>query len=127
MTTHTIIKINPPRELSKVEQDVLSRLLSAEFQGSQTLRIQASKVKVTEECKDCLTIGLEVPQDNSLRADVRWTIPVEAEGLDLDSVNIHFLLHVVDGFLDELEIFREDLSKVVQLPQPDQLVITTLD
>jgi hypothetical protein len=55
------------------------------------------------------------------RAPVRTRIPVEAEGVDQDGVPIHFLLHVVDGFAKELEIYREDSGPVRRLPSPDTL------
>lgn len=41
-------------------------------------------------------------------AQVEQRIPVEAEYLDEDGVVVHVLLHVVDGFLRELEVYRED-------------------
>jgi len=41
-------------------------------------------------------------------AHVARRVPVEAELEDVDGVTIHVLLHVVQGFLNELEVFRED-------------------
>ena len=43
-----------------------------------------------------------------------WTglttrIPVEAEVEDLDAVTIHLLVHVIDGYIDELEIYSGGL------------------
>lgn len=42
------------------------------------------------------------------------TYPVEAELGDLDVVLVHVLLHVVDGRLDELEIYREDSGRLLK-------------
>jgi hypothetical protein len=59
-------------------------------------------------------------------ADVVRRIPVEAEVEDLDGVTIHVLLHVIDGYIDELEIFRED-SAALQAPiRPEALRVVVL-
>jgi hypothetical protein len=39
-------------------------------------------------------------------------IPVEAEYEDLDRVTVHVLLHVIDGRLNEIEVYREDSAAV---------------
>jgi hypothetical protein len=58
---------------------------------------------------------------------VKRRIPIEAEALDSDGVKIHILLHVVHGFMDEIEIFREDLLMVKQLPEPSSLELINLN
>jgi hypothetical protein len=42
------------------------------------------------------------------RAKTRHRIPVEAQAVDADGVPIDVLLHVVDGVIKELEIYRVD-------------------
>jgi hypothetical protein len=84
---------------------LLMALLEAEFPGKNELLRQLE------------TAQLE-PIDNngSLRfqdvhgdpAPVNRRIPVEGEVLDIDGVVVHVLLHVIDGFLFELEVYRED-------------------
>jgi hypothetical protein len=49
-----------------------------------------------------------------LRATVNERVPVEAEGWE-NGVPIDILLHVVDGYLAELEVLRMD-SKPLQSP-----------
>jgi hypothetical protein len=55
------------------------------------------------------------------RADVARRIPVEGEVEDVDGVTIHLLLHVLDGYIDELEIYREDGADLVAPIRPDSL------
>jgi hypothetical protein len=43
-----------------------------------------------------------------------------------DGVIIHVLLHVVDGFMDELEIFREDSTPIRGAVDPANLKIEIL-
>ncbi|MDP3541865.1 MAG: hypothetical protein Q8T11_05285 [Elusimicrobiota bacterium] len=63
-----------------------------------------------------------VPAD-AHEAAVLQRVPVEAESKDADGMGLHFLLHVVGGFLRELEIFREDSEPIKGLPQADALVV----
>jgi hypothetical protein len=85
--------------------------------------MQLNSIRVEEECKDCMTIGLYSNHDELLRAEVNHRIPTEAEGNDIDGVRIHILLHVVDGFMDEVQFFREDPSDIKELPPPETLEI----
>jgi putative aminopeptidase FrvX len=59
-------------------------------------------------------------------AKVVRRIPVEAEARDEDGTVIHVLVHVLDGKLNELEIYREDSGTVVRKPAPEQLRLIVL-
>jgi hypothetical protein len=45
-------------------------------------------------------------------AAVVGRIPIGASYAGIDCVSVHLLVHVVDGYLDEFEVYREDSSKV---------------
>ena len=64
---------------------------------------------------------MEFAVDDGQLAEVTRRIPVEAEAEDSDGVSIHFLLHVVDGVVHELEVYREDSGPVLHRPRPEQL------
>lgn len=97
------------------EERLIARLLSVEFPGRK---------EITEQLKDCLAKILD--QDGSLGfqirsktlAPVEKRVPVEAEGKDADGHPIHVLLHVVQGRVTELEIYREDGAPVQRMPDP---------
>ncbi len=59
-------------------------------------------------------------------AEVVRRIPVEAETEDEDGTTIHVLVHVLDGRLNELEIYREDSGPVTRRPAPDSLRLVVL-
>ena len=89
---------------------VLGTLLERSFPGARELRRQMH------------LLDAEVIDDNgslSLRpaivipAEVDRRIPVEASYDDVDGMSVHVLVHVVDGLLDELEIYRDDLALVI--------------
>jgi hypothetical protein len=103
------------RPLSAPEMDLLQRLVSADFQGAEALRRQLAD-----------TLVEPIDRDGSLRlrpvdptpAAVSRRIPVEATYADADGVLVHVLIHVINGALHELEVYREDSGAVVVAP-PD--------
>lgn len=84
-----------------------------EFHGAGALRRQLAS-----------TLVEPIDRDGSLRlcpvdptpATVARRIPVEAIYVDADGVLVHVLIHVIDGVLDELEVYREDSDAVVVAP-----------
>ena len=51
-------------------------------------------------------------------------VPVEAESVDRDGVRVQILLHVANGRVKELEFYKVDGSKVLQLPDADGITIS---
>jgi hypothetical protein len=118
-------EIAPPRELTENESELLEFLLSAGFAGRDELRRQAAVARVSGE--DPPSIRLVVETGVAPPAKVTRRIPIEAEGTDRDGAPLHSLLHVVDGYLGELEVFREDGQPVLDLPAPAALTLFSLD
>ncbi len=50
-------------------------------------------------------------------------LPAEGEFNDADGVAIHVLLHVKNGKLSVLEIFKGNGSDVIEMPPPENLVL----
>ena len=61
-----------------------------------------------------------------IKAPVIKRIPVEAETEDADGVPIHLLLHVVDGKVAELEVYKDDGSPITKMPAASQLRLIQL-
>jgi len=85
-------------------------LLSADFPGERELVDQA-RGALAETLDADGSIALR-PAVDATAAQVVGRIPVEAEFEDLDGATVHVLLHVVRGFLNELEVYRDDLGPV---------------
>ena len=60
------------------------------------------------------------------KAPVVKTIPVEAEGEDLDGIPISVLLFTRDGLVYMLEVLRMDGEKVKQLPEASTFELIVL-
>lgn len=102
--------LRPP---SASEKHLLQRLLTVDFQGAEALRQQLGN-----------TIVEPIDRDGSLRlhpidatpVSVARRIPVEATYADADGVVVHVLIHVIEGVLNELEVYREDSGDILVAP-----------
>lgn len=98
------------RQPTSREKSILKFLLTKKFKGCNTLRRQIS---------DCLVRTLDENASLKLKtlckdkANVERRIPTEAEMLDTDKITVHILLHVVNGKVDELEFYKDDLSRIL--------------
>jgi hypothetical protein len=108
------------RPLNADERALLEKLLDCEFPGRNELRRQLDSVAAQKVYGDG-TLALRVSSGQP--AAVKGRIPTEGSCPDADGVMIHVLLHVVNGMMDELEIFKEDGSNVVRPPMADALVL----
>jgi hypothetical protein len=110
-----------PRELTIWEKGVLTKLLSPSFPGRDELVEQLSGCRVQRLDTEG---SLKFEINSRVIADhVRTRIPTEAECDDTDGVKIHFLLHVLNGKLDELEIYKDDGSQLRRNPVPENLMV----
>jgi hypothetical protein len=111
------------RNFTAHEQRIIDRLLEKAFPGRD---------EICEQMKSCLvrTIdedkSLEFLVRSNVKAKVKKRVPVEAEVQDTDGISIHILLHVVDGKLNELEIYKEDGSPILERPDPSKLKVVCL-
>lgn len=113
------IKVEPMccesfRELTRYERELLDRLLSQEFLGRDEIANQLAYCRVRVIDQDG---GLEIQSYMPGNASaVKSRVPTEGEAEDNDGVTIHFLLHVVNGAVCELEIYKEDNSRILAMP-----------
>jgi len=99
------------------------RLFSVDFPGREDFWRQALDAMILEHYEG-ETPWMHFDVDASLRARERRSgVPVHGTALDEDGVAIHVRLYVKDGFLDELEISREDGRPVRNLPEPEAFVV----
>jgi hypothetical protein len=105
------------RPLTSYEQKLLYVLLEPDFPGKDQILQQIAHAQARTIDQDG---SIEFAVDPNLKADgVLYAVPTEAEARDQDGVTIHVLLHVVNDKVKELEVFREDNSPVLQMPEPE--------
>ena len=118
----------PQRQLNTWEMSVLRHLLDKAFPGREELKKQLCSTRVAEEYPNGdPSVVLSVDRHSAPPAPVRRRIPIEAEGLDDDGVEVHILLHVLDGYLCQLELYRVDRKPVSRLPDARSLRLFSLD
>jgi len=109
------------RPLTPREMGLLRRLLEREFPGRDQLREQLGSVTgrtIDEEGSLALQCRSGPP------APVLCRVPAEGECMDTDGKRINVLLHVVRGFMNELEVYKDDSSAVLRLPSAGDLMLT---
>jgi len=108
------------RHLEVSERELLVGLLAQDFPGRDALRRQLDSV-LAKKIDDDGSLALQTgPADP---APVKCRVPTEGQCADVDGTVIHVLLHVVNGLMNELEIFKEDSSRVIQPPVARNLVL----
>ena len=67
--------------------------------------------------------SLELRILDPIKAGVLFRIPVELGGKDVDGVEVHVLLHVVDGMSREIEIYKDSPDPILTLPSEWNTVV----
>jgi hypothetical protein len=115
----------PPRDLKPDEIAVLRLLLSRPFVGHDELEMQLASVRVTEELGAGEILNLVVvPDVHQARQTER--VPSTAWGKDADGEPIEVLLHVIDGYIAELEFVRYAPGPVISPPAAESLELREL-
>jgi uncharacterized protein DUF6984 len=112
------------RPLTQEEKKLFGVLFQENFPGRDELVKQIDNSLVEQlDAHGCL----EFHNVSGLPARVKSRIPVEGEFEDLDGVTIHVLVHVVDHRIKSLEIFKNDSSEIIKMPEPKKLRIFSPD
>jgi hypothetical protein len=106
------------RPLTATELELLRTLLAQEFPGAAELRRQLQNLEIRPI--DAAGNADFRPQEGE-RALVRRRVPVEAEYVDSDGATVHVLVHVADGRLSALEVYKESDAAIVGLPTAERL------
>lgn len=98
----------------------MTRLLEPDFPGRDQLLLQVPSVTACELDEDG---GLALRCQSVELAPVKQRVPTEGECVDVDGMTIHILLHVVNGLLHELEIYKDDSSRVLRPPAAESISV----
>jgi Domain of unknown function (DUF6984) len=108
------------RQLDANEMELLEKLLSREFPGRDALRLQLSSV-TGRRIDDNGSLELRPEEDNP--AEIELGCPSEGTCADIDGGLIAVLLHVKNGKMRLLEIFKEDGSEILRPPNAEALSV----
>jgi len=100
------------RKMNSNEKEWISKILDAEFKGKEILSIQVSKAIVSYE-QDYTFLSLKFKLEGKVdKYPYKVRVPVEMRAFQEQSAPIVFLLHVIDGVVNELEVISADSSKL---------------
>lgn len=108
------------RPLSESEKQLLERMLDDAFPGRDELRRQLDSV-TAKRINENGSLDLKV--SSGPVAQVPRRVPTEAWCPDTDGMMIRLLLHVVEGTMYGLEIYKDDGSKIVRPPTASSLTL----
>ena len=108
------------RQLGPNEMHLVEKLLARDFPGRDALRLQLSSLtgRQTDE-----NGSLELSYDGDSLTEMLRGCPTEGTCADIDGGIIAVLLHVKDGRMHLLEIFKEDGSKILRQPRAEELAV----
>ena len=108
-------------EPTEYERTLIDRLLAAPFEGRNEIAEQARNIQVRWIAGAGAPALVIRPMEAAQPANVSTRVPVDAIGRDLDGHEIFLLLHIVDGHISEIEVYRGDGAPVQQMPDPATL------
>lgn len=98
--------------LSWSEKEWLATMLSIDFENKEQLirQINAASI-IREHTRYFISIKFAVPLSISA---IKMTerVPIEMRAYDSEKAPVQFLLHIINGYVSELEIFRADSSEI---------------
>lgn len=115
--------MNSHRPLTEWERHLILRLLEPPFPGRDVLLHQVDHLfgRTIDE-----NGSLELQCEITSAAPVEKRVPTEGEAIDRDGTTIHYLLHVVAGKMKALEVYKDDSSRVLQHPDPNEVKVVVL-
>ena len=100
------------RKLDEKELHWIDSLMSVEFQGRDILLKQLSKARVMyKHGYSFISIQFKIEGEMELYP-YRVRVPVEMRAFQQSSAPIVFLLHIINGVIDELEIVTADSTQI---------------
>jgi hypothetical protein len=111
--------LDKPRDLREDERALIGQLLAQSFNGRDEVAAQLQGAQVIAEgVEDTRTLRFAPPCGDAPPAPTALRIPVEGIADDADGVAITVLLHVVDRWVTELEVYRVDGKSIRSSEQP---------
>ena len=93
------------RRPTPYEADLIDKLLDNDFGGRDELRMQWRSALVrTVSPSGSFAIR---PSAGEPPSPAKFGVPVEGESPDEEGGGVHALLHIRDGYLEELEVYRD--------------------
>jgi hypothetical protein len=108
------------RDLTADERSILERIFAQLPNVEDELRAQSKSAKVITLDEEG-SLRFVVPSSASASTKLDDRVPVTAIFDDADGIPVYILLHIQEGTLFELEIYKADGSKLIRTPVAGKL------
>lgn len=98
--------------LSENEREWLDYLFAREFLYRKEIIHQIEHANLYREYTDYFISLQFCPCPCTQRLKIYTRVPIEMRAFFKDSAPVQFLLHIINGFVQELEIFKADSTKI---------------
>ena len=103
------------RRFNDTEARILDKLVSVNFEDHETVRRQIQSASVIEVDDSGSAVSVDFKTAEKQKVTTKERVPVRGETVDSSGAHVYILLHIVDGFANELEIVRAD-GEPLQMP-----------
>jgi len=100
------------RPLNALESEWIKKILAVDFKGKKILQQQVSLSLVTSKNYDSVVSILFDVCKSASKFPYAERVPIEMRAFQKDRNPILFLIHVVGGYICELEVLTADSSKI---------------
>ncbi len=111
------------RKINEKEQQWIDSLMNVEFQGKDILLKQFSKAKIVYK-QEYAFISIKFKVEGKIEPyPFHVRVPIEMRAFQKASAPIVFLLHIVGGVINELEIITADSTQI----EADNIELTRIE
>ncbi len=119
----TSLTVHVPGPLGEWERAVLARILSADVAGVSALRAQAVSAEGYRiDTGAGMMIYLSVDPASPVSA-LTGVFPLSVDAVARDGTSVEIILHVAEGRLRIIEVYRIDGEPLGELPSPESLTM----
>jgi hypothetical protein len=117
------IQKNSFRQLRNEEEAILRKLLEIRFPGhdelvQQLFGLQVKSIDAEGSLQLLVAADIKAPIIRGVVAEARYA---DLDTQDESNAYVNILLHVNEGQLSMLEIYKDDHSKIIKRPNPNEL------
>ena len=111
------------REINEKEQEWIDSLMNVEFYGRDILLKQFSKARIINK-QEYAFISIKFKIEGEIEPyPFQVRVPIEMRAFQKASAPVVFLLHIVGGVINELEIFTADSTQI----EADNIELTRVE
>lgn len=100
--------------LNAIEKDWLEKMLSADFSQKENVIAQINCAEIFREYTDYyISLLFKVDKNSTQKIQTKERVLLEMRAFKPGQPPVQYLLHILNGYVAELELFYADSSKII--------------